>query len=167
MTDATTSEPQRSRRGWSLVAALCAVLIALLATSLVLSRRSTSQVDPSAIAIAKQEAINFFTLDYTHVDANINAVLALATDPFRQQYAAKSATIKAGVTSQHLTIKATVPANSAGLEYEHGSSAIVLVAVDETITAPNATPQSNRYRMRLHLAKLSGKWRVTQVQQVG
>jgi hypothetical protein len=167
MTEPMASEPPRSLGSVRLHATLAVVLVALLATSLVLSRRSTSGVDPTAIAVGKQEAINFFTLDASHVSANINAVLALAADPFKQQYAAKSKTIESGVTSQHLTISASVPANSAGLEYEHDSTAIVLVAVDESIAAPSAKPQSNRYRMRLHLTKVSGKWRVTNIQQVG
>ena len=167
MTEPTASERPNSRRRVRLHATLAAVLIALLATSLVVSRRSTNRVDPTAIAVGKQEAINFFTLDAPHLSADVNAVLALAADPFKQQYAAKSKTIESGVTSRHLTISASVPANSAGLEYEHGPTAIVLVAVDESIAAPSAKPQSNRYRMRLHLTKVSGNWRVTNIQQVG
>lgn len=172
MTEPTTAEPSvtdpgGSRRVTPLIIVLAAILVALLATSAVLSQRSSAKVDASAIAVGKQEALNFFSLDSANVTADVNAVLSLAANPFKAQYAAKSAAIEAGVNSQHLTVTASVPPSSAGLEYEHGNSAIVIVAVDETIAAPTGQPQTNRYRVRLHLSKISGKWRVTQVQQVG
>jgi Mce-associated membrane protein len=150
-----------------LAALLSAIIVVLGAATIVHRHHDAETVDDAPVAVARQEAINFFTLDYRRIDQNLAAVTSLATEPFKSQFTAKESTLKAGVLAKHLTIAATTPTNPAGLEYENGSAAIVLVAVDEVIGEPSQTPQLNHYRMRVHLRQVDGHWLVSQIQQVG
>src|SRR5579862_5555815 len=78
---------------------------------------SGNTVDPGMLVAARQEATNFFSLDYRHASADVDKVLALATGTFKSQYAARRTEVVTGVTSKQLIVTAAIPQNGAAVEY--------------------------------------------------
>lgn len=133
---------------------------------------SDNGVDPGMLVAARQEATNFFSLDYRHAAADVNKVLALATGTFKNQYAARRTEVITGVTSKKLIVTATIPQAGAAVEYFDKTHGQVLVGVDVTTTtaATGSSAGSNvvdRYRARIVLTKIGGHWLVSGLDQVG
>lgn len=149
-------------------ATLAVMLAALVATSAWLWWDNRRDIDHAATVVARQQTINFFSLDHRHVDADLDRVMALATGRFKQQYAEQRDRVEQGVSEQKLVVTATVPDNGAALEYQYGDRAQVLVAVDATTKQPQAetTSKTNRYRVRLTLRHVDGQWLVSEINQV-
>lgn len=165
--DGTGQARTRARPRWLLPALLSVVLTALLVASLLLWLNQRETLDEAPVTVARQEAQNFFSLDYRHADADIDRVLAVATDPFKKQYSDQRDTIKKSLTDKKLTVSATVPDNGAAIEYLKDDRAQVLVAVNAKTTAGSAGTDDNRYRARIQLTKVNGDWLVSGVNQVG
>jgi Mce-associated membrane protein len=157
----------RPRAPWLLPALLGVLIVALLGTSLWLWRRSTPASDDAPAAIARVEAQNFFTLNYLHPDADLDRVVSLATDPFKAQYSAQRDAVAKGLVEKKLTLTARVPDNGTALEYRNGDSAQVLVAVDATTATADGHSETNRYRVRVRLARTAAGWLVADLTQVG
>jgi len=123
-------------------------------------------VDPEALVTARQEALNFFTLDYRHGDADVDRVLALATGTFRDDYTASKSQLLAKMKAAKIVCTAVIPQDGSALEFVHADSAQVLVVV----TVPKAAScglfaPSNR--TRVVLTRTGGDWRVSDLRQVG
>ena len=154
-------------RGWLLPAVLAVVLAALLAASTVLWLQQRERLDPGAVAVAREQARNFFSLDYRHADKDVDRVLALATGKFKKEYAASRKDVVAAVEKKKLVVSATVPKDGAAVEYLHGDSAQVLVAADVTTQNSAGASDEVRYRTRIELDRVDGTWLVSGVNQVG
>jgi Mce-associated membrane protein len=154
----TSAQPGRAR----LPLLLVVVLVALLAASLVLWLGQRRSLDQGAAVAARQEALNFFGLDYRHADQDLDAVLSLATGDFKSEYAAKRDQLAKSLADKKVVMTAEVPSDGTALEFETDSAATVLVAVDVTTNAV-----TNRYRARIDLTKVDGTWLVSGVDQVG
>lgn len=161
-----TPEPRRIP-SILLPGALALLLIALLATSAALWLGRSGSIDDGAVVAARQEAINFFSLDYKHADRDIARVLQHATGSFKRQYAAQRTALVQQMTANKVVLSATVPTNGAATEYFHGDVARILVAIDVTTTVGAAPPQQSRYRTRVELTRVSNTWLITAVSQVG
>lgn len=141
---------------------LVAALVALLATSLVLWLGERRSLDDGAAVVARQEAMNFFSLDYRNAYEDLDAVLALATGDFKAEYAAQRDKLAESLAAQKVVMTAEVPENGTAIEFQADLRAAVLVAVD--VTSGSAT---SRYRARLHLTKVDNRWLVSGIDQVG
>lgn len=160
-------------------AVLTLVLVALLATSAVLwvQRDDTVERDDSVgspasaslgmVVAAQQGAVGFFSLDYRHVQEDVDAVIALATGAFKTEYTEQSAEVVTSVTEKKLVTAATVPPDGVAVEYAHGDEGQVLVAVDVTKTQGTAEPVVQRTRARITLERVDGVWLVSNIQEVG
>jgi len=167
------------RRPWFLPTVLVAVLLALLVTSAVLWVGRDDSVDrddavgsPASASLgmvvaAKQGAISFFSLDYRHVQDDVDRVIALATGDFKSQYSEQSEDVVADVTEQKLVTVAAVPDDGVAVEYAHGDEGQVLVAIDVTKTQGTAEPVVQRNRARITVARVDGVWLVSNIQEVG
>jgi Mce-associated membrane protein len=129
-------------------------------------------VDPGMLVTARQEATNFFSLDYRHADADVARVLASATGTFKKQYAARRTEVVNGVTTKKLVVTATIPKDGAAVEFFDKTHGQVLVAVDATTTtgatgANAGTNAVDRYRTRILLTKVGSHWLVSGLDQVG
>ncbi|MCW2753530.1 MAG: hypothetical protein JWQ32_941 [Marmoricola sp.] len=129
-------------------------------------------VDPGMLVAARQEATNFFSLDYRHADADVSRVLALATGTFKKQYASRRAEVISGVTSKQLVVTATIPKDGAAVEFFDKAHGQVLIGVDVTTTtattgANAGTNSVDRYRARIILTKVGDRWLVSGLDQVG
>lgn len=123
-------------------------------------------VDPEALVTARQEALNFFTLDYQHAEDDVDRVLALATGKFHDEYSASKPQLLAKMKAARIVCTAVIPQDGAALEFVHGGTAQVLVVV----TVPKAATcglfePSNR--TRVVLTRTGGDWRVSDLRQVG
>jgi Mce-associated membrane protein len=147
---------------------LLAVLVVAVAIATVLqSRQSESTAEP--LAVARQEAVNFFSLDHRTADRDVKRVLALATGDFREEYEQRSAEIISGMQEKKLAVAASVPDDGVALEFLDDRSARVLVSVDVvTMNPADATkqPAPERYRTRLTLELRDGAWLVSGLDQV-
>lgn len=141
---------------------LGAVLIALLITSAVLLLHAGPSTDPGMVVAAREEATNFFSLDYNRANADIDRVLALATGSFKTEYASKRDAILAGVAQKKLVVTSVIPQNGAAVEFVQGDRGQVLVAVDVTTGG-----SVQRYRTRVLLTRVDGHWLVSGLDQVG
>jgi Mce-associated membrane protein len=165
-----TSSPERATwRVWLVPGVLAVVLLALVAwsTVLVLDRRAADDLDQGAVEVARQQAKNFFSLDYRHVDEDIDALLELATEEFKAKYAAKKDELVAAIVKNKVVETATVPEDGAAVEYLSGNRAQVLVAVDVTIASGSRGSERTRPRTRIKLSRIGGEWLVSDIDQVG
>lgn len=156
-----------SRRSWIVPGVLAVLVLALLSTSAVLWSQRGRDVDPGMLVAARQQAKNFFSLDYRHADADVDRVLALSTGSFKKEYSSRRKEVVSGVIEKKLVVTASIPQQGAAVEFVDGDHGQVLVAVDvSTGTLTGATTQ-NRYRTRIVLTRVQGHWLVSDLNQVG
>jgi Mce-associated membrane protein len=146
---------------------LAVVLAALLGTSAVLHSQEGRDVDPGMLVAARTQATNFFSLDYRHANADVDRILALATDPLKKDYASRRQEVVDGVTQKKLVVTATIPRDGAAVELSDGNHGQVLVAVDVSTGTVGGATTTNRYRTRILLTRVNGRWLVSDVKQVG
>jgi Mce-associated membrane protein len=165
----TDSSARASWRVWMVPGVLAAVLLALVAwsTVLVIDRRNADDLDQGAVEVARQQAKNFFTLDYRHADEDIKALLDLSTDEFKEKYAVKQDELVAAIVKNKVVETATVPEDGAAVEYLSGDRAQILVAVDVTIASGSRGSENTRPRTRIKLSRIDGEWLVSAIDQVG
>lgn len=155
-------------RGWVLPGVLALLVLALLTTSFVVANSRGQKTDPGMLVAARQQARNFFTLDYRHPDADVDRVLALATGKFKREYTESRDALVKGIKDKKLVVTAAIPADGVAVEFVDGDHGRVLVAVDVTTGTAGATGTSvNRNRARLFLDKVDGRWLVSNLNQVG
>ncbi|TPG13340.1 hypothetical protein [Pedococcus bigeumensis] len=128
--------------------------------------RQTQAANAAAVAAAKQLAINFVTVDYTKVDADIARVKAGATGEFLKSYSTSSADLtKVLVANQTVS---TVQRTEAALVSGDQDSAVALVGVvapTKNTAVPNG--ETKTYRMRLDLRMVGDTWKVENLEFVG
>lgn len=153
-----------------------AVLLLLAGTAaLVLIGVSASRLSAAAardhrratvLAAARQQAVNFTTLDYRRLDRDLGRVLAGATGDFRRQFRAGTSDLSDLVRQNRAVSRGEVL--DAGIVSEDADSARVLVVADSTVTNTAAsTPQKRYYRMQLDLVRRGSRWLVSDLQFVG
>ena len=128
--------------------------------------RQTQAANAAAVAAAKQLAINFVTVDYTKVDADVARVKAGATGEFLKSYSTSAADLtKVLVANQTVS---TVQRTEAALVSGDQDSAIALVGVvapTKNTAVPNG--ETKTYRMRLDLRMVGDAWKVENLEFVG
>ena len=154
-----------ARRVPTAPAALALVLAVLLASSGIVWWRSLPADSSEAVAVAREEAENFFTLNHESVEDDVAKVLALAVGDFKREYAARRAEIVKHVRMRKLEVTATIPENGVAVEYLTESEARVLVAVDVSSRSEDGV-QDQRFRCRLTLKEVEGSWLVAELEQV-
>lgn len=154
-------------KNWLVPILLAVLLAALLGSSYVLHSRQGRDVDAGMLVVARTQATNFFSLDYRHADKDVDRVLALATGKFRREYAARRQEVVAGVTKKKLVVTAAIPRDGAAVELADGDHGQVLVAVDVSTGTVGGAATTNRYRTRIVLTRVNGRWLVSDLSQVG
>lgn len=155
----------RSRRATVLVAVLAVVTVALTAAAVVLGgelRAATAreQAGTTAVAVARQQAINLLTVDGDSVDAQLQSLLDGTTGDFRREFEgvrqAFADTVRQG------QVVSTGDVVRAGLAELDGESARVLLALDSTVRnvqAPDGQPR--RYRIAVDVELVDDRWLVS------
>ena len=154
-----------------LFAVLALVAVAALVGTGVLAPRisaASARDDRRAevLHVARQQAINFTTLDYRHLNRDLARVLAGSTGDFRKQF-------QAGVkdlTTLFATNKvvSTGAVLDAGLVSSDSDSARVLVVADSTVVNTASPKGDKRHsRIQLDLVRHDGRWLVSDLTFVG
>jgi len=166
-----TDAPARPHASALVVGVLGAVLLLLAAAAVVGSLKAKEIDDRSAsraaaLAAARQVAINLTSIDTTDIDADLKAVLDLATGGFRTDFAQRAEDLKKVLAANNVIAKGEVL--EAALVRADDASATALVVVDSTVRN-KAAPQgrANTYRMQLDLEKRNGRWLTSTLQFVG
>lgn len=163
--------PRRWRPATLVPWTLAVVAAGLLATSGAMWWGQQQEIDPSAVAVARRQAINFFTIDYRDLDANTDRVLSLSTGKFKEDYARQRDRIANSATERELVVSAVVADKATALEYQSESRAQVLVGVDAKSRTgggvQDKAEQLNRYRVRVLLEKVDGQWLTSEITKVG
>ncbi|MGN6333363.1 MAG: hypothetical protein ACTHOD_17245 [Motilibacteraceae bacterium] len=151
------------------------LLAALVVGGLLLVRHGQAVAEQSVrddvLAAARQEAVNFTTLDYRQLDRDLGRVLDGAGGSFKQQFQQQSDQLRQLVTANKAVSVGQVL--DAGLVSLDGDSARVLVVADSRVTNTGAPDgQLRRYRMQLDLVRSAdgptrGRWLTSDLQFVG
>jgi Mce-associated membrane protein len=117
------------------------------------------------VETARQGAVNLTTIDYTHVEVDIQRVLNSTTGTFHDDFKKRSQPFVDVVKQAQSKSQGTV--TEAGLESQNGDQAQVLVAVSvETSNAGASEQQPRAWRMRINVQKVGDAIKVSDVQFV-
>jgi Mce-associated membrane protein len=124
------------------------------------------QRDQDILAAARQEALNFVSIDYRNFDQDSKNVLAGATGDFKQQFSDETQTLKSLVTTNKAISSGQVL--QAGVVTANATDARVLVVADGTV-ANTAAPsgQVRNYRLQMDLVNQGGTWLTSDIEFVG
>jgi Mce-associated membrane protein len=152
--------------GLLVVVAVASVALAATSWSRLASASDRDQRREAVLEQARQQAVNFTTLDYQHLDRDLGRVLDGATGDFRKQFQQGTKDLTALVTQNKAVSKGEVL--DAGLVSSDDDSARVLVVADSTVTnAAETQPTKRHYRMQLDLVRKGDRWLVSDLQFVG
>lgn len=167
-----TAEPVRLVGARPLLVAALAVaaVAALVVVSMTVPRLSAAaerdQRRTEVLEAARQQAVNFTTLDHEHLDRDLGRVLAGSTGDFRKQFQQGTEDLSQLVTANQAVSEGEVL--EAGIVSDDADSARVLVVADSTVTNSETTdPQRRHYRLQMDLVHRGGRWLVSDLQFVG
>lgn len=152
---------------WILAAAFIVVAAGVAFLGVRVSQENqANQGSQDVLAAARQEALNFISIDYRNFDQDSKNVLSGATGDFKQQFSDQSKTLQSLVTSNKAI--STGQVLQAGVVTSSGSSARVLVVADATV-ANTASPsgQVRNYRLQMDLVQQGGQWLTSGIEFVG
>jgi Mce-associated membrane protein len=128
------------------------------------ARESRASAEQS-IRAASDSTIAILSYKPETVDQQLKAAADRLAEPFRQQYSQLVNDVVApGAKQQHISAVATVPA--AASVWATGKQAVVLVFVDQTTTIGTDAPTQSTSSVRVSLAKVDGRWLITQFDPV-
>jgi Mce-associated membrane protein len=117
------------------------------------------------LQVCRQGALNLTTIDYQHVDGDIQRILNSATGAFYDDFS-KRAQPFVDVVKQAQT-KSVGTVTEAGLESETGNDAQILVAVAVKTSNAGAPEQDPRaWRMRISVTRIGAEAKVSNVEFV-
>ena len=163
-----------ARRGWRLVlAALVVALVAAVTAAAVYGQRwyadrQLAAAREQAVAAAKQLTLNFVSISASTVDSDLARIADGATGEFKDEFTRGMPQVRTAVMENNVESRGSVL--RAGVVSADRDSAVVLVAIDATVTNVRA-PDGRRshYRIQVDMAKdaRSGRWLVSRLQFVG
>jgi Mce-associated membrane protein len=171
MAAARTAEPVRLVGARALTTAVLALAAAAVVMILVTVPRISVATDrdqrrTEVLEAARQQAVNFTTLDYRHLDRDLGRVLAGSTGDFRRQFRKGTADLSQLVTANRAVSQGEVL--EAGVVSDDADSARVLVVADSTVTnAASTGPQRRHYRLQMDLVHRGSRWLVSDLQFMG
>lgn len=165
------SQARSAERAWwesgRLTVLLIVGLVLAAAGAFVVAReRDKPGPEAAAVAVARTQAVNFFTLDYRNPAKSVDRILALATGTFAKEFTSQRKNIENALPDQKLIVTASIPRNGSALEQIKGRNATVIVVVDTVSKSVNGV-RERTYRTRLSLIKRDQGWLVNDIRQVG
>jgi Mce-associated membrane protein len=158
--------------GWIVAASVLGVVLVAALTLLVIGyfswqhKRDLESARAQVLKVAKQDAIDFGSYDYQHLDADFKKAAAELTTSFAtKSYTPQSDKLKPAIVKYHGKAVATVPdlgASSVGT-----AKATVVVLLDQAVTtSQSTTSRLDRNRLVMHLVKQHGRWLVSNLSTV-
>lgn len=168
--DSDVDEQPVKRRATPVLAATLAGLVAVLALGGVAGwlgfrtyqSREDQQQRELFVRVGRQGAMNLTTIDWEHVDSDLQRILDSATGPFYDDFSQRSQPFIEIV--KQVRSKSVGTITEAGLESMSDDEARVLVAVSVKTTNLGAADQPPRaWRMRIDVQKVDGGAKVSNV----
>lgn len=170
---------------WILPAVLVLLVLALVATSVVLLRDrrdvppAETAVQPAdigsgvigdapaqqAVARARLAARSYFTLDHATIADDMERFRALGTPAFVEKYDRLMRSLSRRVVARELRLEAFLPEKGVATEYLSQNAAQLLVSVDVT-TSRGVQSTTAPYRTRVLLQRIDEQWLVAGVEEV-
>jgi Mce-associated membrane protein len=161
------------RRRMPMLAAVATVLgiIAFAGSSayMVLQHRDTTrhqQREAAFVAGAKQGVLNMISLDFNKAKADVQRVIDGSTGEFQADFQQRANDFISVVIQSQAVTEGTV--HVAALESIKGNSAVVLVSATSQVT--NSPPGKNEpprmWRLRVTVAEVGGKYKMSKVEYV-
>jgi Mce-associated membrane protein len=117
------------------------------------------------LRVGRQGALNLTTINYTHIDADVQRILDSSTGTFRDDFRNRSQPFIDMVKQAQSTTEGSI--TEAGLESVAPDGARVLVAVSvKTSTAAAAQQEPRAWRMRIDVQKVGDSAKVSNVEFV-
>lgn len=127
--------------------------------------RADRAAESSALQAGRSAATDFTSYDYRHLDGDLSRVTARSTGTFRRQF-----TKALGALTQAIKQAKGVSTGRvayAGLTKRTGDTAVVVAAVDATITnSSTPKPSIRRYRLQITLDHSTGDWLISDITPV-
>jgi Mce-associated membrane protein len=140
-----------------LLALAAAVVAAVSVNARLQDLRADERRRQDILQAARQQGVNFTTLDYRSIDEDLDRVLASSTGTFRDEFQAGSQEVTDLVVANQTV--STGEVLEAGIVTADRDSARVLVVADSAVT--NASDQelpTRHYRMQIDLVLQRGRW---------
>lgn len=116
------------------------------------------------VQMARQGAMDLTTIDYAHVDSDVQRILDSSTGKFRDDFQSRSRPFVDVVKQAQSKSEGTIAA--AGLESLAGDSARVLVAVAVKTTSAGNQSDTKAWRMRIDVQKVGDSAKMSNVEFV-
>lgn len=117
------------------------------------------------LRVGRQAALNLTTINYTHVDADVQRILDSSTGAFHDDFRNRSQAFIEAVRQSQSTTEGSI--TESGLESVQDDTAQVLVAVSvKTSNAGAAQQEPRAWRMRIDVQSFGDNAKVSRVQFV-
>jgi Mce-associated membrane protein len=116
------------------------------------------------VQMAQQGALDLTSIDYAHVDGDVQRILDSSTGKFHDDFQSRSQPFVAVVKQAQSKSEGTV--NGVGLESLSGDSARVLVAVVVKTTSAGNQSDTRAWRMRIDVQEVDGSAKMSNVEFV-
>jgi Mce-associated membrane protein len=161
--------PHQRDHMWTLITGVaCVMALAALAGWLGYRAYESNQAEQDQrifLQAGRQAALNLTTIDYRHVDADVQRILDSLTGSFRGDFQNRSGPFVGAIKQANSTSAGTI--TEAGLESDSSDHATVLVAVSVKMANSEAPQQQPRaWRMRLTVSKAGDGAKVSNVEFV-
>ncbi|ORV09666.1 hypothetical protein [Mycobacterium celatum] len=114
------------------------------------------------VQAARDSAVKLTTIDYQHIDADVQRILDSSTGGFHDNFSARWRPFVDLVKRDHSKLEGTV--NEAGLESQAGDAGQVLVAVTVKSANPTGAQQEPQvWRMRITVQKIGDEGKISNV----
>jgi Mce-associated membrane protein len=136
--------------------------LAAVGTGQLSHEQSQREAQASALAAARQIAVDFAAYDYRQIDKDFARVAAESTGTFRQQYVTQSA----GVRDLIIQVKAisTAEVAAAGVVSATARTAAIVVALNRTVANTKVPKGStDAFGVEIDLVRQGGRWLASNV----
>jgi Mce-associated membrane protein len=116
------------------------------------------------VQMARQGALDLTSIDYAHVDGDVQRILDSSTGEFHDDFQSRSQPFVAVVKQAQSKSEGTI--NGVGLESLSGDGARVLVAVVVKTTSAGNQSDTKAWRMRIDVQKVDGSAKMSNVEFV-
>jgi len=146
----------------ALVVALAASALAAVQTTRLSHEHASAEVRESALAAARQIAVDIADYNYQTIDRDFTRVTQEATGKFLSDFSTQSAGVRDAIVAAKAVSQATVAA--AGVVNASANSAQIDVALNRTVTnasSPKGTQAA--FGLQMLLVKRGGRWLASEV----
>lgn len=115
--------------------------------------------DRAAVAAAESETLAWASVDHRDVDAYVERVTSGATGEFLTQFEQSEQALRTLLADNQSVQVPVIPEDGVALLERDRDRALVLVAMDATVTnKATKQPQPRQYRLQVTMEKVDGRW---------